>query len=72
MPVYKLDAIATFGHGPAHMIILYFTTKISVYSAKFLFSCGNLKKPLQLSYHNVYYTAFLAYTSLGPRHSEME
>ena len=60
--LYKLHAIAKVGHVQAHMIILYFTTKISVYSAKFLFSCGNLNKPLQLSQHNTYCTASLAYT----------
>ena len=43
-------AIAKYGHEQAHVTILCFTTKISVYSAKFLFSLGDLNKPLQLSY----------------------
>ena len=37
----NFDAIAKVLHGQAHMLILYFTTKILVYSAKVLFSCGN-------------------------------
>ena len=42
-PWHANDAIAKYGHGQAHVIILYFTTKIAVYSAKLLFSYGDCK-----------------------------
>ena len=49
MQMMQYSDIAKYGHEQAHMITLYFTTMISVYSAKFLFICGDLNKPLQLS-----------------------